>query len=347
MEKDRTEEGVQEDGKPEEASSASEQAQPDGVIPIDVTRTYKHSRHPEEEIPGDELYATYQRGLQFDKIQSRAQKAEAELKDVQEQLADAQVQVRNSQQRQSVVDSLSELGFGGADVRAGAVRTQEGATDEWYNTPEAQTNERAELQGNHGMAKIIRDIVRDEINLATGGEVSERQEQLITDRVSAIYATDREHREAQQKRQNAIGKIRAAQIANLKQRHPDIDPDKLEAIVDGESAALGNTLKSIEQSQGGDDYGSYETYLDGLEKSEAALDARLEIMLQQRQIDAGRERDAEIEILSGGGLPAEDTPKRRTLFKRKEVDAAREEGVEGAHKTSDRLSALKNTGMRR
>jgi hypothetical protein len=346
MQEDRTQEGVQEGGKPEEASPVTEQATTDGVIPIDVTKKYKHPRHPEEEIGGDELYATYQRGLQFDPMQGRAHKAEAKVQDLETQLADAQTQLRSSEQRQSVIDSLSELGFADTGVRAGAVRTQESAEDDWYGTPESRTSERADILKNHGMAELIRKVIRDEISAATGGVgLPEHQEQLIADNVRAIYATDQQHREAQQKRKRAIDKIRAAQIANLRQKYPDIDPARLEAIVDRKDAALGNTVKSIDQSVAGDDYASYETYLDGLEQDEAALDARLAIMLEQRELDAERERDAELESLSGGGLPSEDVPRRKTRFRRKEVEDARAEGKERGKTMTDRRRAIKNSGM--
>jgi hypothetical protein len=327
-------------------SEKSEHTDGDGVIQIDVAKKYRHPRHPEEEIGGDELYRTYNRGLQFDTMQSRAQKAETELQDVQAQLADAQTQLRSSEQRQSVIDSLSELGFADTGVTAGAVRTQEGADDEWYNTPESRTSERAGMLKNHGMAELIRKLIRDEINVVTGGVgLPERQEQLIADNVRALYANDQQHREAQQKRERAIQKIRATQIANLKQKYPDIDPARLEAIVDRKDAALGNTVKSIDQSVSGDDYASYETYLDGLEQDEAALDERLAVMLEQREIDAERERDTELENLSGGGLPSEGAPPRRTLFRRKEADAARADGKERAKTMTDRRRALNNSGM--
>ena len=333
-----TEQGVQEkEGKSaEQASDSTEQADQDGVVLLDVTKKYRSKRQPDVAISGDELWAGYGRGRQYDKLQSEYQKLQAQDQTARERLAEMEERVAEFETKDRLAKAMRELGVGATGTKA----TAQEPSDDWL-TP----NENAAYANvsPEEIASRTEQVLRQEFEKRLSPD---KVEQLVTERVSRLYSIEQEKRDAEEGRKRAATKIRSAKLAKLKMDFPDVSESSLQEIVNADAEYMAHVLTAAELSQRGDDQGAIESYLDGVEKQEAALQRQLDLMQQQAKITADRKRAAELEAFSAGSLPGEEAEEEvKPEFNWHEGEKRRQDRKSRAKALVTRQAQLKNTGV--
>ena len=318
MNEDRsTETGVQDQGgKPvDKASATAEQTDVDGVILLSTTKKYRSKRDPDKAVSGDEVWAGYSRGLRFDDLQSKHQKLEAQDQAKAEKLVAQEEHIAQLEADARMAKAIQNLGVGGSGQKAVE------PLDDWA-TP-------GELNGGTPPNATPQDIASRFDSL--GNEMKsqlltpERQEQILREEAAQLYAQEQGRRDVQEARNRAADNINSAKLASLKANYPDISEQTLQSLAATQKEFLAHAVGSIDLSLQGDQQGSMQTYMDGEEKLEAMLAKQLELKEQQAKITAERERQAELEAYSSGGIPQEkDDEPNEPEYDWHKTDAKRE-----------------------
>lgn len=337
MNEKRKTEGVQEEqGKPAaQASASTEQADQDGVVLIDVTKKYRSRRNPDAAISGDELWAGYGRGRQFDKLQSEYQKLQAQDQTARERIAKMEERVAQYETNERLTKAMRDVGIGQKP-------TAQSDSEDWLTPGENDQSAYGNINPNE-IANRAEQVLRQEFETRLSPD---KLEQLVTERVSRLYSIDKEKQDAEASRARAADKIRRAKFAKLKMDLPDISESALSEIVSADGEYMAHVLAAAELSQRGDDQAAIETYLDGIEKQESAMKKQMDFMQQQTKINAQRQREADLEAFSSGSAPGEEGQEEiKPTFNWHEGQKNRESRKERAKALVTRRAQLKNTGV--
>lgn len=340
-EKDSTKGVQEEDGKPaeEQASASTEQADNDGVIELDVTKKYRSKRNPDVAIPGDELWAGYGRGRQFDKLQSEHQKLQAQDQAKDERLAQLEERLAELEAKERMVKAMQDLGIGASGQKSVTKNT----ADDWLTPDDSSEQNPYPAVNPSEIASRAEDVFKSELDSRLDPA---KIEQMVNERVAQLYSTEQEKRDAEERRRRAATKIRGAKLAKLKNVYPDISEDSLAEVVATQTEYMGHVLAAADLSRRGDDQAAIETFLDGEEKLEAMLAKQLDFAKQQQTITAERDRQAELEAFSAGTIASkEDEEPEESEYNWHEAEKKRTSRRQRAKELVTRRQQLKNSGM--
>lgn len=342
MPEEETKDGVQkEEGKPteEKASASKKQADPDGVIQIDVAKMYSSKRRPDVAVPGDELWSNYGRGLRYSEVESENQKLQAQKETDAGTIATQAERIAQFESDQRLAKSLEKLK---SEVSGQKTVAGEQEAADWLRADDQPQGTSRTIPNSDQIASRL-----DEIQTELTSRIDpDKIEQTVKELVVGLYSTEQEKQAANESIKRADDTIRGAKLAHLKANMPDISEAALAEIVDVDSQYLRHARDAEQLIQQGDLQAGIETFMDGLDKNVAGQRKQLDLMQQQGKINAQRELEAELESLSGGSLPGEEAGKpREPIRKSKDAEKRREEQLEKAHKLIDRQKLRKNTAM--
>ena len=336
VEEGKEEVGVQEDGKPAEepASKPTEQAEPDdGVVVLDVTKKYRSKRNPAQEVPGDEIWAGYGRGLQYDKLQSEHQKLQTASSEKDTRIAALEAQVASSEAKEQVAQAIQDAGLTGGQKPVAE------AGDEWLDTeqPPAPT-----VLDAKATASRIDLVTKQTVENYLANLAPELKEAAM-----GVGLQQQEERELQAQRKETVDQLKAVKIATLKVEYPDAIDGDIEDLATRMVEYAGHIYKAVDLYATKNVAEGNESLFDGEEKLQAMFKKQAALGAQQAKINTEREQEAELEGINAGILPGEtgEPEERKMAFKRSDVEKNREKGLSKAHKVLDRIGLLKNQGM--
>jgi hypothetical protein len=327
--------GVQEpEGKPvaEPASKETGQAEKDGVVTLDVTKKYRSRRNPAKEVSGDELWAGFSRGQNFDKLQSEHQKLQADTASKDERIAALEAQVRTSATKEQIAQSLQELG-----VTGGQKPTAEPDDANWLEQP---TEEPVQLDPRTTASRM------EAIMKKTAKEYMESIRPELSQELTGINQQELEQRQLQEQRQQAADQVRRNKIAALRVNYPDIPEAEINDLANRITEYTGHIYSAVDNYAAKNMEQGNEALFDGEEKLLTLLQKQEELGQKQKAITAENERNAELEGLSTGTLPGEEPEEeQKSEYNWHKSQEKRESRLAKAKRISDRQATLKTSGM--
>jgi len=331
-----TEEGVQEEGKPTEkpASKPTEQAEPDGVVELDVTKKYHSKRNPGKQVSGDDLWAGFSRGERFDALQSEHQKLQSTSADKDQRIAALEAQVTASATKEVVAQNLQDLG-----ILGGQKPTVE-PDDNWLGTE--QPPEPTVLD-----PRLTASRIEETVKKTTEDFLNNRMPE-IKETVLAVGQKQREEQAAVAQQQQTVAHLKANELANLRVEFPDASDADLDDVASRTVQYTGHLASAVDNYQAGNAADGNEALFTSQDVMKDLVKRRGELAQKQATVTAERKRDAEVEGLNAGTLPGEkpeEQGERKSSYKKSDVEKNHEAGLSRAHKFVDAVLLRKNSGV--
>ena len=317
----------------QQAAAGTEQADAFKPVKFDPTAQYYHPNKPDKVISGDELYTTYNRGLQFDKVQSDLHKTQSEVDKLaarNQELEKAVAQNENTQLFQELMKQQSQ------ESRP-SVTDQSSEPDSWLTGNEGEDNmQNAPQQLSPQMIqKIVNDAIANQFK-----QIRQENKQVMEQSLNSM-STAQQQQSAQERAFMTGNKVMET---DLMTSYPRADKAEVDEIVRLENARNYSAIAAAEASNVGDMATMEEQLQSAATFSNKSRGLQLKLAQAHEQRQSESEARAQLDVLTApieSGYSderpeweAEFTPIERK-YKVEDVKAANEDIIKKAYQKAD------------
>lgn len=278
-------------GKQTSEGAGSTESQDGGDASFDVKAMYPNPLNPEEEITGAELVALANQGQlyrkaqsDFDKKSDEYDKLTADNEQLQMEKDKAEAALTTMQDTERVLKTLKDVGMTGKSQDSG----EYGDFDE---KPVVDPEE---------MYRRVEALAQDQIGKATEkltADNAEREKQYFTDL--------NKQQEAERYITQQMSSVRQVTLDTYKAAMPGVDVSKIESAMDMATLAAVKDADAVTALRFGEEETWAALHTEAENYRNKSIKVLAELQVQQSQLTVEKQREEEIESVSGGVVPDE------------------------------------------
>lgn len=317
-------------------------ADPFKPVEFDPTARYYHPKTPEKVISGDEFYTTYNRGLQYDKVQSDLHKTQDINQTLQEQNEQLRNIVNEYENTQLISKLLKEQGV--SQESKPNVADQSGTLDDWLTGGEGEDNMNNAPQQQQLSPQQIQKIINDAVATQFKA-ISEQNKQIMDESLASVRSAT----QAQAAQEQAFLTGNKVMETDLLTSYPNANNAEINEIVRLENARMVSAIAAADASKQGNLAVMEEQLQNAANFSNKSRSLQLKMAKENDKRQAEAEAQAQLEAITAPAESgySEETPEWEAEFtpierkyKREDVEKAEADIMKKAYATADTTEKL-------